>query len=178
MSTLLERWRKLKHPLIHIHYYASNPLDPLHPSHSETCAAHPCATPLSHEPVRYKSTGSAFIGTHKGTSLLEALEDLRGPAGEPAHLVIVGMDGAQCVNSTTRNAADLGFHVTVVADACASFGTRDWKSGAARGAGWSASAEETHEMAMAMAGGRVRACGVDRAVDAGLNLNRVSFYQR
>jgi len=65
------------------------------------------------------------------------------------------MDGAQCVNSTTRSAADLGFDVTVVADACATFGTPDWKKGEANGKGWGP--EETHDLAMAiLAGGYAR----------------------
>lgn len=86
-------------------------------------------------------------------SLWESLERIRSPGGdsELAKLVIIGMEGSQCVNSTTRHARDLGFDVTVVADACASFGTRDWKAGEAKGKGWNA--EETHDMAMAMLAG-------------------------
>lgn len=33
---------------------------------------------------------------------------------------MIGMDGGQCINSTTRHGADLGYEMVVVADACAS----------------------------------------------------------
>jgi nicotinamidase-related amidase len=155
VRTILTRWQELHYPLIHINHHASNPMDPLHPSHQVTSAPHSCAKPLPNETIRYKSTGSAFIGAHGGKSLLENLEAFASPAGEQAKLVIIGMDGAQCVNSTTRSAADLGFDVTVVADACASFGTQDWRRGEAKEKGWSA--EETHDVAMAiLAGGYAR----------------------
>jgi nicotinamidase-related amidase len=150
VTTVLNRWRERQYPLIHIHHHASDPLDPLHPSHHETSSAHSCAAPIDDEPVRYKSEGSAFISKHTGTSLEEDLERFRKPNGDLPKLVIIGMDGAQCINSTTRNAADLGFDVTVVADACATFAMPDWRKGAAKGRGWSA--DETHDMAMAMAG--------------------------
>ena len=148
VSTILARWRQLNYPLIHIHHDSSNPLDPLHPSHPETNAPHSCVAPLAGEIVRHKTTSSAFSSKHDGVTLLETLEGLRSPTGEKANLVIIGMDGAQCVNSTTRSANDLGFDVTVVADACASFGTQDWKKGEAKGKGWGP--EETHDLAMAI----------------------------
>jgi nicotinamidase-related amidase len=150
VSTIINRWRELHYHVIHIHHDASNPLDPLHPSHPETNAPHSCAAPLPGETVRHKTTSSAFGSDQGGLSLLEALKKLENPVGEKIKLVIIGMDGAQCVNSTTRSAADLGFDVTVVADACASFGTPDWKKGEAKGKGWGP--EETHEMAMAILG--------------------------
>jgi nicotinamidase-related amidase len=143
VSNILARWRELRYPLIHIHHRASNPLDPLHHSHPESNAAHSCAAPLPGETVRYKTTGSAFASDHESQPLMEALEKFKPASGEKVKLVAIGMDGAQCVNSTTRSAADLGFNVTVVADACASFGMSGWKEG---GMGWGP--EETHDMAM------------------------------
>lgn len=65
--------------------------------------------------------------------------------GKGADVVIVGMDGAQCVNDNTRAANDLGFKVTVVADACASFGMPDYRN-SERFIG----PEETHTAAMSM----------------------------
>lgn len=152
VSSILARWRELQYPLIHINHRASHPLDPLHESHPESNAPHSCAAPLPGEVIRYKTTGSAFGGDHDGVSLLEALEKLQSPTGEKVKLVVIGMDGAQCVNSTTRSAADLGFDVTVVADACASFGMPGWKKG---GKSWGP--EETHDVAMSiLAGGYAR----------------------
>jgi nicotinamidase-related amidase len=155
VSAILARWRQLNYPVIHVQHRASDPRDPLHESHPETNAAHSCAVPLPNEIVRLKTTGSAFGSDHDGVSLLETLESLKSPTGEKVKLVIIGMDGAQCVNSTTRSAADLDIDVTVVADACASFGTPGWKKGGAKGKGWGP--EETHDLAMAiLAGGYAR----------------------
>jgi nicotinamidase-related amidase len=145
VTIILARWRELHYPLIHVHHRASNPLDPLHDSHPETNAAHACAAPFPDEPVRFKTTGSAFASDHEGQSLAEVLGKLKGASGENVRLVIIGMDGAQCVNSTTRSAADLGFDVTVVADACASFGMPGWQKG---GKEWGP--VETHDMAMSV----------------------------
>jgi nicotinamidase-related amidase len=160
VSTILARCRQLNYPLIHIHHDASDPLDPLHPSHPETHAPHSCAAPLPGEIVRHKTTSSAFSSKHDGVTLLETLGGLQNLSGEKLKVVIIGMDGAQCVNSTTRSANDLGFDVTVVADACASFGTQDWKKGEAKGKGWGP--EETHNLAMA-----ILAMGYARVVTAG-----------
>lgn len=55
------------------------------------------------------------------------------------------MDGTECVNNTTRHGADLGFEITVVWDACASFGMRGLD-------GKMVDEETTHGMAMAMLG--------------------------
>jgi len=54
------------------------------------------------------------------------------------------MDGTQCINSTTRHGADLGFPMVVVGDACSSFAIRDWKTGKEVGV------EETHNAAISM----------------------------
>lgn len=60
--------------------------------------------------VLSKTTSDAFIGTG-----LEQL--LRKGAVE--HLVVSGVLTNECVSSTVRHAADIGFTVTVVEDACA-----------------------------------------------------------
>jgi len=57
-----------------------------------------------------KSTNSAFIGT-------SLAEDLRALGIDT--LVVAGLTTDHCVSSTARMAADLGFTVIVVSDACA-----------------------------------------------------------
>lgn len=58
-----------------------------------------------------KTTSDAFIGTR--------LEDILRTLGVE-HLVVCGVLTDECVSSTVRHAADVGFAVTVVEDACAS----------------------------------------------------------
>ena len=41
--------------------------------------------------------------------------------------MVIGMDGAQCVNSTVRQGDDLGYSMYVVRDACASYGMDDYE---------------------------------------------------
>ncbi len=66
--------------------------------------------------------GEAVVGKHHANAFLDTdlLEQLRR-AGVTS-VVICGMQTHMCVEATARAAADLGFDVTVVGDACA---TRD-----------------------------------------------------
>ena len=68
--------------------------------------------PVADEPIYAKSVNSAFIGT-----TLES--DLR--ARQISELVFSGVSTDHCVNTTVRMAANLGFAVTVAADACFTF---------------------------------------------------------
>lgn len=71
--------------------------------------------PLDAEGIVEKPRPNAFSGT--------ALADLVGPAG--TKIVIAGFMTHNCVSSTARAALDLGYEITVAADACA---TRDLPS--------------------------------------------------
>ncbi len=64
------------------------------------------------EAVYEKSVNSAFIGT-----MLQ--EDLRAAGAQD--LIICGLTTPHCVSTTTRMAANLGFAVDLVHDACAAF---------------------------------------------------------
>jgi nicotinamidase-related amidase len=79
---------------------------------------HASVTPLAGEPVIGKHYANAF----RDTELLDTLRALG-----VRKLVIVGMQTHMCVEAATRAAADLGFEVTVIQDACA---TRDLTLGA------------------------------------------------
>jgi nicotinamidase-related amidase len=69
------------------------------------------------EPIVYKHEPNSFLNTN-------LLELLRGWQIE--RVIITGMMTHMCVDATARAAADLGFKVIVVEDACA---TRDLKYG-------------------------------------------------
>jgi nicotinamidase-related amidase len=73
------------------------------------------ALPIAGEPLFQKNVNSAFIGTD-----LEAYLRSKGIKS----LVMVGLTTEHCISSSARTAANLGFKVTVVADATATFGRR------------------------------------------------------
>lgn len=138
---VIHTWRQLKWPIIHVVHHDSDPDHPLNKDvRPEGHKPHACAKPQGDEPILLKTAGSAF--TDPELKLAERLTQLGGPN---ANVTIIGMDGAQCVNDNARGGCDRGFRMTVVADACATFGMRDYRSG-----GNAISAEDTHTAAMSM----------------------------
>ncbi|KAM3085491.1 hypothetical protein ACMFMG_002565 [Clarireedia jacksonii] len=138
---ILSAFRANNLPIIHCHHNSPDPQSPLHSSKTAAVAPHPCAAPLPGEPVIAKQTCSAFINTN----LNEVLDNLGG------------IDGAECVNSAARNAADLGWKVEVVPEACASYGL-----GNRRGEGGETIAPEVvHKVMMASLGAYAKLVGVE-----------------
>ena len=101
---VLDRFRERHLPVIHVrHVPASGPV-------TDQYAIRPEVGPLPGEKVVEKRYANSF----RETPLLELLRGLG-----VKRLVIVGMQTHMCVEAAARAAADLGFEVTVVADACA-----------------------------------------------------------
>ena len=141
VENVLQTWRTRGWPLIHIHHDDPDPDHPIHKiSHPERFVAHPCSAPRRDETVLYKHVGSAFVDPQ-----LRLAERLSQLGGKCAEVIIIGMDGAQCVNDNARAANDLGFKVTVIAEACATYGMEDY-----RGGGRAISAEDAHVAAMSI----------------------------
>ncbi|RFU28878.1 hypothetical protein B7463_g7463, partial [Scytalidium lignicola] len=157
VASILSNWRSRSWPVIHINHHSLDPADPLHATQTETNAPHPCAAPIGDEKLFIKHVGSPFVATGL-PSMLQVLNDENG--GEKRKLVVIGMDGAQCVNSTTRHAADLGYDVVVVSDACSTYGISSWRSG---GKAWSA--EESHDIAMSMLDGYAKVTVTNDLID-------------
>lgn len=114
IADLLAAWRAAGRPVVHAQHLSLEPQAPLRedaPGH----ALKPEALPLTGEPVFRKHVNSAFIGTD-----LEAYLRERGID----KLVLVGITTDHCVSTTARMAANLGFTVTVVEDATATFERR------------------------------------------------------
>lgn len=109
MALLLSAWRKHQHPIIHIRHCSVNPNSPLRPELPGN-AFKDEVQPLPSEKQFSKSVNSAFIGTGLEQYLHE--HDI-------AALVIVGLTTDHCVSTSVRMAANLGFDVTLVADATA-----------------------------------------------------------
>jgi len=147
VTYLLKTWRSKDWPILHVQhddiFDASNPIAAIHP---ETYAIHPSAAPLPNEPVFVKNVGSPFVASGLKQKVDEIMaKDGEGREGKQKRkIVVIGMDGAQCVNDTTRNATDLGYKIVVIGDASASYGMEDWRTGKQLGA------EETHNAAMDM----------------------------
>jgi nicotinamidase-related amidase len=101
---VLDRFRERRMPVIHVrHVPTSGPA-------TDQYAIRPEVAPIAGEKVVEKRYANSF----RDTPLLELLRGLG-----IKRLVIVGMQTQMCVEAAARAAADLGFEVTVVADACA-----------------------------------------------------------
>jgi nicotinamidase-related amidase len=111
MRALLAAWRELAWPVVHVQHMSTRPESTLRPELPGN-AIKPEVEPLPGEPLFRKTVNSAFIGTS-----LEA--HLRGAGID--HLVVIGLTTDHCISSTVRTAANLGFEVTVVEDATATF---------------------------------------------------------
>jgi nicotinamidase-related amidase len=111
VANLLQAWRDVLAPVIHILHYSTNHTGLFRPG---TPGSEPKAqaVPIDGETVYRKRVNSAFIGT-----TLEA--DLRQRGIES--LVVVGLTTNYCVSTTVRMAGNLGFATYVVADATATF---------------------------------------------------------
>jgi nicotinamidase-related amidase len=114
IADLLAAWRARGRPVIHIQHLSLEPRSPLRedaPGHAFKVEA----LPMAGEPVFQKHVNSAFIGTD-----LEAHLRAHGIKS----LVVAGITTDHCVSTTVRMAGNLGFTVTVVEDATATFERR------------------------------------------------------
>lgn len=128
---LLAGWRARGWPVLHARHDSVSPHSPLRPGQPGN-AIKAAVQPAAGEPVFPKTVNSAFIRTG-----LEA-ELRRLGVGE---LVIAGLTTDHCVSTTTRMAANLGFRVWLVEDACATFGRRGYD-------GRDYAADEIHRVAL------------------------------
>lgn len=131
---LLAHWRSCGRPVVHIRHVSAEAGSPLV---GAGAAFKPEVTPLPEEVVFEKSVNSGFIGT----GLQAHLEAIN--ANE---LTICGLTTPHCVSTTTRMAANLGFTVNLVEDACAAF-TSNADTSFDEGPAFSA--EEIHRTALA-----------------------------
>ncbi len=112
---LLAIWREHGLPLIHVRHDSVMEGSSLQPSHPGN-AFRAGFEPLPGEALVSKSVNAAFIGTDLDLRLRRLGVD---------SLVLFGISTDMCVSTTARVAANLGYRVVVVADACACFDLRD-----------------------------------------------------
>ena len=109
--SLIELWREKGWPLIHVRHDSVHETSPFRPGHIGNQGMNFTAE-LPGEPVIRKTVNSAFIGTDLG----ERLRALGSP-----EVIIAGASTDHCVTTSVRTGSDLGFRMTLVADACFTF---------------------------------------------------------
>ncbi len=107
---VLDRFRARGWPVIHVQHLPDGVDAPCPDSGDTATRIHPEVLPLPGELVVVKHHANAF----RGTGLLDALR-----ARAAGRVVVCGMQTHMCVEAAARAAADFGFAVTVIADACA-----------------------------------------------------------
>ena len=108
IGALLAVWREEGLPIVHVRHDSVEPDSPYRPDRPSHAFKRETA-PEPGEPVIGKRGHSAFVGT-----ALEATLDGLGATT----LVVCGVLTHNSVEATVRHAADLGYRVFVVADAC------------------------------------------------------------
>ena len=107
---ILDAFRATGEPVVHLQHVWDEPDATFMRPGTEGVEIHPAVAPATGETVITKDAPNGFLRT--------PLEDeLRASGAE--ELVVCGMMTSMCVDATVRAAADLGFRVTVVHDACA-----------------------------------------------------------
>jgi nicotinamidase-related amidase len=110
IATTLEWARARELPVVHIVHESRRPGATTFVPGSPALAVHPLAKPVGDEPVLTKHLPGSFTGT--------PLEEMLRKQGIE-RLIVCGFMTQMCVDTTTRQAAHLGFKVTVLADATA-----------------------------------------------------------
>ena len=110
-QAVLAHWRERGRPVVHVRHASLEPQSPLR-AEEAGFAFFPWAEPLENEVEFVKNVNSCFIGTD--------FEDWLRNQGHQK-LVLLGLTTNHCVSTTARMAGNLGFEVTLVGDACATF---------------------------------------------------------
>ena len=111
---LLQAWREAQRPVYVVRHDSRTPGSPFTPG-TPGNALKPGFEPCPGEPLVTKSVNSAFIGTDLEARLREA--GIR-------QVVLFGISTDMCVSTTARMAANLGFELVVVGDACYTWSQR------------------------------------------------------
>jgi nicotinamidase-related amidase len=109
-SRALGRMREQGVPIFHVRHLSTRPGATFFIPGTPGAEIHGAVKPHGGETVIEKNFPNSF----RGTSLERALQD----AGAK-ELVVAGMMTHMCVDATVRHAADLGYKVTLLGDACA-----------------------------------------------------------
>ncbi len=112
-ALLIKAFRDAGDPVVHIRHEFTSEEAPFFTPNSEGAKLHPKVLNRADEPVVLKH----FVNSFRETELKSILDE-QGIK----ELVVVGSMSHMCIDGITRAAADFGYTVTVIHDACA---TRD-----------------------------------------------------
>src|SRR4051794_4348962 len=116
---LLAEWRSAGRPIIHVRHDSVEPGSTLTPG-TPGNDFRPGFGPHGDEPLITKSVNSAFIGTDL---------DLRLKRLGAKHVIAFGISTDQCVSTTIRTGANMGWDMILVPDACDCFDLPDGSGG-------------------------------------------------
>lgn len=106
----LAAFRAAHSPVFHVRHLSARPGATFFLPGTEGAEIHASVRPAAGEPVLEKNFPNSF----RGTDLDERLKK-----SAVKHLVVAGMMTHMCVDASVRQAADLGYKVTLLGDACA-----------------------------------------------------------
>ena len=109
-AAALARFRKDGNPVIHVRHLSVRPGSTFFLPGTKGAEIHALVAPKAGETVVEKNFPNSF----RNTSLQETLQK-QGVK----NLVVAGMMTHMCVDASVRHAADLGYKITLLADACA-----------------------------------------------------------
>ncbi|WP_322615023.1 cysteine hydrolase family protein [Pseudomonas sp. BIC9C] len=107
---LIKAFRDAGDPVVHIRHEFTSEEAPFFTPNSEGAKLHPKVLNRADEPVVLKH----FVNSFRETGLKSILDEQ-----DIKELVVVGSMSHMCVDGITRAAADFGYKVTVIHDACA-----------------------------------------------------------
>ena len=131
-ARLLDAFRASGDMVVHVRHEIPVEGAPFFQPGSKGAEINPVVAPRGDEPVLLKHRPSSFAGTDLGARL---------EAADIERVVVCGAMSQMCIDATSRAAADLGYEVVVIEDAC---GAKEMEFG-----GLSLSAEQVHAAFMA-----------------------------
>jgi nicotinamidase-related amidase len=109
-ARVLSGFRKENKPIIHVRHLSVRPGATFFVPGTRGAEIHASVRPVAGEAVIEKNFPNSF----RNTRLREELERL-----QVTNLVVAGMMTHMCVDASVRQAADLGYKITLLGDACA-----------------------------------------------------------
>ena len=109
-AAAIAKFRKQGDPVIHVRHLSVRPGSTFFLPGTKGAEIHPLVAPQGGESVIEKNFPNSF----RNTELKATLEKL-----QVNNLVVAGMMTHMCVDASVRHAADLGYKITLLGDACA-----------------------------------------------------------